>query len=387
MVDSRGDDIALTIERQAAARRLLAEPLVTAASHPEDFALIYSHADYLVQRFRMLLGYELIINSHFARLVKVGTAAADPAGHPLLRASGAPFTPRAYAYLTLILAVVSDGGTDAPVPLGELAKGVRAAARDAGIRLGTDDRLAERRSFAAALVQLLQWRALVAVARSADGAAASDAADIVEALRGSAQGGSEIQFRVDPQITHWLLARLPQASRDVGGFLSGDVDAAASPPEAELAIRRIIAETPVVYRDALPEVYRGWLARHQWRAVGELGRFLGCDAEIRAEGLALVAPSDPQGSTFPVGTTGRDASRLLARLADELDPGPPARFVPIPPELLDAELEQLDGPADREEILAKLVEFGLLDRGTNGEWRLLAAAARYRPPSRDTDTS
>lgn len=131
------EDIALTIERQAAARRLLADPLITVHSRPEDFALVQAHSDWLVHQFQRVLGYELIIADDHARLVKTGLV--HPVTTPLLRDSGTPFTPRAYTYLTLTLAALSDTGPHTTAA--ELAAGVREAAQEAGLALDPAARL------------------------------------------------------------------------------------------------------------------------------------------------------------------------------------------------------------------------------------------------------
>ena len=150
------EDIALTIERQAAARRLLADPLITVHSHPEDFALVQAHSDWLVRQFRRVLGYELLIADDHARLVKTGLV--HTVTTPLLRDSGAPFTPRAYTYMALTLAALPDAGPRTTVA--ELAAGVRAAAEEAGLALDPEARLGERRAFVAGLTRLVGWGVL-----------------------------------------------------------------------------------------------------------------------------------------------------------------------------------------------------------------------------------
>ena len=57
-------------ERVDAARALLAHPLLTAASQPEELVLVRLHAPALRSTFKTLLGYNLVVESSFARLVK-----------------------------------------------------------------------------------------------------------------------------------------------------------------------------------------------------------------------------------------------------------------------------------------------------------------------------
>lgn len=391
------EDIALTIERQAAARRLLADPLITARSHPEDFALVHAHSDWLIRRFQRVLGYGLTVADNHARLVKTGLV--DAVATPLRRASGAPFTPRAYTYLTLTLAALTD--TAEQTTAAELATGVRAAAVEAGLDLDPESRLGERRAFTAGLTRLAFWGALT----ETRGRLADYAAD----------GDHEVGLDVDHAVAARVLARAPHATADPAAFIATAQGDAADPTDraAELTLRRLLAETTVVYRAELDSVHRDRLASHQWRAAAELAELLGCDTEIRAEGVALVMPSDPaadargvdQPAAFPTtGPVGRAALTLLARLATALAPPPFSHAVPIPADLLRTELaaavddgatrrwastaiSHIPDPADLSDRTLRLLQDSRLldrapdegpDRAPTDGWRLLAAAARYR---------
>jgi len=389
------EDIALTIERQAAARRLLADPLITARSHPEDLALVQAHSDWLVRRFRRVLGYELVVADDYARLVKTGLVRTVTT--PLHRDSGAPFTPRAYTYLTLTLAALAEA--DARTTVAELAAGVRAAARDAGLSLDPEQRLGERRAFVAGLARLVGWGALT----EADGSLSDYAVD----------GTREVVLDVNHGIAEHVLARVPHSTTTPEEFVAlAQSDSVSSDEHAvELTLRRLLAETAVVYREELDTPHRVRLAGHQWRAAAELAELLGCDTEVRAEGVALIMPSetaaDARGVTGPAsfpgtGPVSQAALTLLSRLATMLAPPPFSHAVPIPADLLDAELAAVvDDDArqwsrtavshvpDPEDLAARVLtllrDSRLLDRvATDGAerptegWHLLAAAARYR---------
>src|SRR5690606_37927626 len=196
------EDIALTIERQAAARRLLADPLITAHSHPEDFALVQAHSDWLVRRFQRVLGYELVVADDHARLVKTGLVRTVTT--PLLRASGAPFTPRAYTYLTLTLAALAEAAPHTTVAA--LAAGVRDAARDAGLALDPEARLGERRAFVAGLTRLVGWGALT----ETDGSLADYAVD----------GTHRVALDVNHGIAAHVLARAPHSTTTPEDFVA-----------------------------------------------------------------------------------------------------------------------------------------------------------------------
>lgn len=378
------DDIALIGERQAAARRLLRTPVLSWRTHPRDLALVRAHSDWLVQRFRRVLGYELVVEADHARLVKAGPPEDAP---PPRRASGAPLTPRVYAYLALTLAALPECG--APTDTGELGDRVRAAAAEAGLPHDPRARAAERRTFAAALRHLASWGV---VAERGDGALDDYAA-------GSAP---VVGLDVDAEAARRALAHPPHSASGPAEFLRAARDPDPdTDDEGEVALRRLLAEQAVVYREDLPERQRGRLARHQWRAAAELGALLGCETEVRAEGVALVMPDggpddggpgdpdDDEEARLPgSGPEGRAALLLVRGLAGRVrPPATPARGAEVPEDVLEEELEAAlpagPGRGDlRGRVLRRLCEAGLLrapDPGGEGGWELLAAAARYGP--------
>lgn len=373
MLEGRGGDVALTVERQAAARTLLVRPLIRADSEPDDFAATTTHSDWLIQRFDVLLGYSLTVEARFARLHKGAPTGLEPAG--LIKRGGAPFTPRGYAYLTLALAVLSSPRDR--VGLTELLADIRAAAAESGIRLGARGRLSERRPLAAALVQLVDWGVLTAA-----GVTPADFATLME--RGP-HPDHDIDLRVDQDI----LRAIPGLAA-----LHDSVEFSGEPGQrerhVELAVRRRLVEQAVVYRDELSDAHRDWLAQNQWRTVAQLGSFLGCDGEIRAEGVALVGVSDGQESGFPAGQLDRPAVRLLSQIAGELRPHRTARATPVPDHLMDEAVAAIPDTGSRARALERLVEFGLIERSDPGqtpEWSLLAAAARFTPHDTDRDAT
>ncbi|GLU49265.1 TIGR02678 family protein [Nocardiopsis ansamitocini] len=393
------EDIALTVERQAAARRLLADPLITTGSHPDEFPLVHAHSDWLIRCFHRVLGYHLTVADDHARLVKTGLVDAVVA--PLPRTSGAPFTPRAYTYLALTLAALAD--SPARTTVAELAAGVREAAAEAGLRLDPERRMGERRAFTAGLVRLTEWGALTVPEGSLD-AYAMD-------------GTAEVAMNVDHTIAGRILAHPPNATADPTDFVALVQHDSTAPDDraAELTLRRLLAENSVVYRAELGPEHRSRLAGHQWRAVAELGELLGCEAEIRAEGVALIMPAsdaaDARGPKHSVGfpstgPVGHAALTLLGRLATLLDPPPFTHAIAIPPDMLATELAAaIDAPETKrwartalshnpdpadlsERILDLLTRSRLIDHQPEQEptagRRLLAAAARYRIPAPGT---
>ncbi|MFE9244317.1 TIGR02678 family protein [Nocardiopsis sp. NPDC006938] len=375
------EDAALIGERQAAARALMAHPLLTRRTHPAEFSLVRSHTEWLVQRFQRVLGYRLTVADEHARLVKRGLV--DEVVRPATRTTGTRFTPRTHTYLALVLAVLVEqtGAVTARV----LAERVRAAAREAGVDADPGRGLGERRAFCAALRHLVGLGALTETSGSV--------------LAHQADPAHRVELAPDTGALRAVVAHLPRAGDDPGTFLA---DASDPDPETdqagEIALRRLLAETAVVYREHLPDRQRDRLAAHQWRAAAALGNLLGCDTEIRAEGVALVMPDETEAAVrFPSDDpVGRTALALVRHLSGRLHPGRPATSVPVSDLELRTALDALggaDAPARAEwaraagpeipdpERLSGLVTelltgLGLLSGGP-GAWALTAAAARF----------
>lgn len=375
------EDAALIGERQAAARALMARPLLTRERHPAEFSLIRAHAEWLIQRFQRVLGYRLTVADDHARLVKRGLV--EEVTRPFTRADGSRLTPRALTYLALTLAVLVE--RTEPVTVRSLAVQVRQIAHEAGIDVDPERGLGERRPYCAALLCLVELGAL------------TETAGGVRAHQADASVDAELAPRTE--VLRAVAAHLPKAGDTVDTFLT---EAADPDPEsdqaAEIALRRRLAETAVVHREDLSDRQRDRLAAHQWRAAAALGNLLGCDTEVRAEGVALimsdendVRPRFP--SDDPVGHT---ALALIRHLSGLLNPGRPTTSVPVPDQELEVALEALGGAEapiraewartagpeipEPERLFALVLELltrtGLL-RGGPGAWRLAAAAARF----------
>ncbi len=367
----------LAAERRAAIRLLLTEPLVTAATHPDEFPLVRRHADELARQFGQLLGYRLTVEPGFARLHKAGLG--RDAGRRLERGSGAPFTPRTYAYLALALAALVTAPEQ--LLLSEVVARTRAAAAEAEIDLGEPNRVTERRALVAALKQLMAWRVIAEDEGSVDSYAGDAEADAL--------------LTIDREI----------ARRLVGGPLSQATDAAdlierAAEPQQQgprHRVRRLLVETPVVYTDDLTEEELDWLRRSQRREQRILEDFTGLTAEIRAEGVALVdAEQELTDTQFPgTGTVAWAALLLVGRLAAELAPADGGAGVPIPAgrveDVLAGLIAEHRGAWSAELTAAPaLLAAAVTDllrrmrlirpaRPPQDGWLLSAAAARYAP--------
>ncbi|GIF43034.1 TIGR02678 family protein [Actinoplanes xinjiangensis] len=398
-------DIALEAERRRAIRALLAAPLLLPDS--DDFALVRRHAEWLRTWFGTFLGYRLVVEAGFARLFKPGPGPGR--GRPLLRPSG-PFTPRMYAYLALTTAVLLTAPEQ--VLLSQLVADIRAAAVEAGIELGDAQRPAERRALGAALRQMVAWSGL----REEQGSVAGYADD----------EQAEALLTVDRDVVAHLLSTVPGRAATPEEFVVLAAD--AGPGGSRHRVRRRLVEEPVVYVDDLDAADRVWLRREQRRDERSYLDYAGLQAELRAEGVALLDPDETLTDvTFPGnGTVAQAALLTIGVLAGRLRPEPGSLVVgvPVPAGMLDEVVVELAGrharrwagqyvqdPALlREEIVALLVSMGLMARSAptvadleaaqdvpesiaeravdargarggapEGTLVLLAAAARYAP--------
>jgi uncharacterized protein (TIGR02678 family) len=367
----------LAAERRTAIRLLLREPLVTAAAHPDEFPLIRRHADELARQFGQVLGYRLTVEPGFARLHKAGLGADS--GRRLERGSGAPFTPRTYAYLALTLAALVTAPEQ--LLLSEVVARTRAAAAEAGIDLGEPNRVTERRALVAALKQLMTWRVLTEDEGSVDSYAGDSEADAL--------------LTIDREIAR----RLVSGPVSQAGTPQDLIEKAASAGEAgpRHRVRRLLVETPVVYLDDLTEEERDWLRRSQRREQRILEDFAGLRAEIRAEGVALIDPEQElTDAQFPgTGTVAWAALLLVGKLVAELTPSGAAYSVAIPGGRVEELLRGLiaehrkawsreftEAPAVAADAVLDLLRRMRLVRPAappRTGWLLTAAAARYAP--------
>lgn len=367
-------------ERQAAARLLLNEPVVVAATNPEGFRLIRTHATWLTDQFTQILGYRLIVEGTFARLYKAGLGDASRPALP--RHTSSRLTPTAYAYLSLALAVLLTSREQ--VLLSCLIADVRVAAAEADLTVGTSR--AEQRAMRAALLLLVEWGVLV---------------EDENTVAGYGEGGPDVLLTVRRDLVRHLVAGPLRAADTAAELVERAGDAITG--GARHRVRRRLVETPVVYREALDEDDRAWLAQYQRREATVLGDFLGVALEIRAEGVAVFHPELTDIEFPATGTVAQAALLTAAELVARLRPPvvPNARdgivtAVPIPEGVLE---EVLDGLLARHcrrwgqvwvedpirlaaEVRDLLVAMGLLAPAERfasdpGTWVLLAAAARY----------
>jgi len=363
-----------------AARALLAEPLLhgdgetpDAARRVESLRLVRQHRAALQEFFAAELGYRLVVERHAARLVKL-----DPGPEPLrplLRRHGRAFTPRGYAMLCLLLAVLEGGRKQYLVD--ELVREVRAAAADAGLEVDLEV-ATDRRALHAALTVLVGYGVL----RERDGELARWAEDdrVQSLLDVNAERLSLVTLALPPVSTTQALLAPEELPTAVGG--------------ARLATRQRLVESPLLDVSDLDEEQREWWVKGRSRERDWYADRLGLQLEVRAEGAVAIDPDDELSDTpFP----GPGSARHVALLVlDQVVAS--ARQLPAPRVAVAADLVEqafmhvvtthptalsaafrADPAALRAEATDVLRATGLVRLLPDGAWSVHAAAARFAP--------
>jgi len=365
-------------ERRIAARALLLTPVLTVDRHPDTMRLVRRHGPALRALFATQLGYTLVVESTFARLLKAPPEPGFPA-RPARRADRQPFTARSYVHLCLVGAALLAPSAGEQVLLSALIEQVRADA--AGLGLEIPDTLPERRSLVAALDLLVRWGVLA----ETDGS-----------TTGWAERQDEALLTVHRPLLPYLLTGPLPPEADAAALLAPVGD-----DQPRRRLRRLLVEHPVVPRAALDPETADVLSRERREVGRQLDEHFGLVLEARAEG---VLAHDPEASlsdlSFPgTGTVRQAALLLVEHLAIEHLPDPDARdatgghppWVDVPWPAVDDTLAGLltrygrgwerrlreDPAALRGEVLGLLASLSLVTVTADGV-RVHAVAARYR---------
>ncbi len=287
-------------ERVDAARALLARPLLTAA-YPEELTLVRLHAPALRSTFKTLVGYHLVVESTFARLVK-GPVSEDGPARPARRTDNSTFTPVTYTHLALLCAALLAPGAGEQTLISALIDQVRSDAASIGVRIG--DTLTERRALVTAIGHLIGW-------------------GVLSETDGTATGWGE---RRDEALLTIHRAALPHLlARPLSGMNHPDDLLAVDPQLAEQprrSLRRKLVENPLVRREDLTDAERDVLSRERSELTRVLAENFGLTLEVRAEGaLAYDSTGSLTDVAFPGSGTIKQAALLL--LAELVDPRQP----------------------------------------------------------------
>lgn len=288
-------------EIREAVSALLRHPLLSFDSHPGTFPQVRRHETELKQWFAEELGYRLVVDSEFARLMKVPPPFTG-ADRFLTTPSGTPFTSMHYALLCLVLAVLERSGDQ--TTLAALAENVKLRAAEIdGLTLDFD-RAVQRRAFVHAVRALVE----LTVLRLLDG-------DEERFARG--EEGGDALYRVDHRRRACLLScRTSPSSAESASDLNREEYPATPEGRARCQrqrIMRMLVEEPVLYIEDLSDDENRYLRMQRSRLADRLERVCGLEVEVRKEGLVAVDTAGRTGTaSFPASGTVAHAALLLA---------------------------------------------------------------------------
>jgi hypothetical protein len=270
-------------ELVAAAQALQSTPFRDAVHHADIFALIRRHGADLRSRFALHLGYRLLIEPGYARLLKAPLPEGSPPRPPLYTTKNGPVTnPRVFRDICLISAALQAPGVGDQLLISQLSTQVRADAAEAGIVFS--ETLTDRRDFITAMHTLIEW----GVIAETEGTVAAWSADTRQ----------EALLTVDRHRLPNLLA-----------YPIRDHDGTRVPPLKSL-VRKLV-ENPVVARADLSDDEQLALRQDRAKLEAALGVF-GLHLEVRREGaLAWGETSEVTDDPFPGEGTLRQAALLF----------------------------------------------------------------------------
>lgn len=290
-------------QRRIAARHLISSPILTASRNPAELELVRRHAPALKSMFATQLGYALVVESTFARLVKAPLPASAPMRAARRGTGDAPFTARTYTLLALACAALLAPGVGEQILISALVDQVRADAAEQSVTV--TDSIGDRRQLVAALKLLAAW----GVVTETDGT-----------LTGwGERQGDEALLSINRAL---LIHLLPSPLHQYGTAEDTWSSLAAEPPRRRL--RQRLVESPAVFRAELPDDELDVLSRERTELARHLDENFGLVLEVRAEGaLAYDPASGGSGLTdvdFPGSGSAKQAALLLL---DELSAVPP----------------------------------------------------------------
>lgn len=281
-------DAVTAMERRAAFRALLAQPLLSAHGTSADrFALVRRHADWLREWLAANCGWGLHLDSEFARLQKSPADVADGTRGACEPKTNAAFSRRKYVILCLALASLERG--DRQTTLGNLAKEVialvaaDAAIADGGIVFDLSTR--EQRSD---LVQVIRFLLYLRVLERIDGDEQEylrNEGDVLYNVNRSVlammlnvrNGPSSVDSALDPT------ARMKKLIEDQ----RPDTDDARN-RELRFRLTRRLLDDPVIYFDDLDAEELEYLTRQRGRLLRRIESATGLIPEVRLEGIAML---------------------------------------------------------------------------------------------------
>jgi uncharacterized protein (TIGR02678 family) len=282
-------------ERRIAARHLLASPILTAAQQPAELDLVRHHATALKAMFASQLGYALIIESGFARLVKAPLPVSAPVRPARRTTDDSPFTPATYVHLCLACAALLAPGVGEQILISALVDQIRADAAEQGLTI--TDGIGDRRQLVTALRHLTGW----GVISETDGSLAA------WGERAEAEALLSINRSL---LVHLLPSPLHQYTT------AQDTWSQPAPEQPRRRLRRRLVENPALFRAELPGDELDVLSRERHEVARHLDENFGLVLEVRAEGVLAY---DPAGTMTDLDFPGNGSAKQAALLLlDEL---------------------------------------------------------------------
>lgn len=277
-------------ERRIAARHLLSSPILTAARQPHELDLVRRHASALKSMFATQLGYPLVIESSFARLVKAPLPPSAPVRPARRPTDGAAFTPSTYVHLALVCAALLAPGVGEQVLISTLVDQTRADAAEQAITV--TDGLSDRRQLVTALGLLAGWGAI----SETDGSLTA---------WGERREDEALLTVNRALLMHVLPLALHQFDSADATWAQIDLD------NPRRRLRRRLVESPAVFRAELPTDELDVLSRERHDLAKHLEENFGLVLEVRAEGALAY---DPAGGLTDVDFPGSGSAKQAALL-------------------------------------------------------------------------
>jgi uncharacterized protein (TIGR02678 family) len=278
-------------ERRIGARHLMSSPILNAARHPGELDLVRQHASALKSMFAAQLGYALVVESTFARLVKAplpASAAVRAARRP---SDSAAFTPNTYVHLALVCAALLAPGVGEQVLISALVDQVRADAAEQAITI--TDGLSDRRQLVTALSLLAAWGAI----SETDGSLTA---------WGERREDEALLSINRALLAHLLPSALHQYDQARATWTQRELD------NPRRRLRRRLVESPAVFRAELPSDELDVLSRERHDLARHLDENFGLVLEVRAEGALAYDPAGELTDVdFPGGGSVKQAALLL----------------------------------------------------------------------------
>jgi len=313
-------------EKQRALRALIQNPVLTAASSKAaEFGLVRRHAEALRSWLAHNTGWSLQISSELARLRKTPADTFDATRPARDARSQLPFSRRRYVVLCLALAALERD--ERQTTLGSLAESIVAsvaaepAFADAGIYFDLKHH-DQRRDIVQVIRFLIERHVLKRIHGDEELYLRDERCDVLYTVNRPVLGAILCVTRGPSTVS---ASRLNERLQAIIEEPIADTDEARNRQTRLKLIRRMI-DDPVLYYHELDERERTYLSSQRGLILKQLRQATGLEAEVRAEGIALVDEvGDMTDLELPEeGTDGHLTLLLAEHLADRLRRDPHA---------------------------------------------------------------